>query len=756
MRTALPGLILLLTLLALTALCFAVAGPPAPLPASAPADQFSAERAMQHVRAIAQEPHPVGTRANAAVRDYIVAQLRALGLDPQVQRALGVFPRYGVAGMTENIVARLEGAGAAGKAILLAGHYDSAPSGPGASDDASAVATLLETARVLKAAPPLQNDVIFLFTDGEESGLLGASAFQSQHPWAAEVGLVLNFEARGHTGSSLTFQTGQGNARLIPEFARAITHPAANSLMNTVYQTLPNDTDFTVFEEAGLTGFNFGYIDGANVYHTALDDVDHLDLRSLQHDGYNALDVTRHFGNLDLATVAPGDSDVVYFDVFGRILVHYSFEAAVLLAVLLAVGYGALAAYGLRRKWLSWKGLAAGVLAFLLNTLMGLGVVWLAWQLAYSQNPQYATVRLPDIHNAAWYWWAFSALAIATTTGMYVLRRRNVRTPGLAMGALLWWVVLVLVTTFMVPGGSWILLWPAAFSLIGLAVLARRGERPGADWVAVAVLALTALPALSFTTGLAASLYSSLGFGMALGGAAVVLLLMGLLIPHLEIIARPYAWALPGIAAIVAAVTFIGGGLTASFDAAHPWPNEVVYGLDASTGKAYWIGFSDPDEWTVQYLGRQEHGTINEFYPRAQGDFPKAPAPALDLPGPEVQLLADGTQGTTRTLQLRVTSPRGAEFMYFNVVSPLTVTLGIGGYRVEGRSRLNLSAPPPEGFAVTVEVAAGSPVQILVVDRAIGLPALPGFNPSPRPASMMQAPDPDGDSTMVSRNYTFP
>jgi hypothetical protein len=256
--------------------------------------------------------------------------------------------------------------------------------------------------------------------------------------------------------------------------------------------------------------------------------------------------------------------------------------------------------------------------------------------------------------------------------------------------------------------------------------------------------------------GLAENLYVSLGFGMALGGAAAVLLQMGLLIPHLDIIARPYAWALPAVAALVAVVAFIGGGLTSGFDAAHPWPNEVVYGLDASSGQAYWIAFADPDEWTAQYLGTQQAGTINEFYPRAQCDFPKAPAPVLDLPGPEVQLLSDSTQGTTRTLLLRVTSPRGAEFMYFNVVSPPTVTLGIGGYRIEGWRRLNLSAPPAGGFEVTVEIPSGGPVQILVVDRAMGLPALPGFTPSPRPANMMQSPDPDGDSTMVSRSYTFP
>ena len=49
-------------------------------------------------------------------------------------------------------------------------HYDSVPFGPGAADDGAGVVTLLETARALKAGPPLKNDVIFLFTDGEEAG----------------------------------------------------------------------------------------------------------------------------------------------------------------------------------------------------------------------------------------------------------------------------------------------------------------------------------------------------------------------------------------------------------------------------------------------------------------------------------------------------------------------------------------------------------------------------------------------------------
>ena len=141
------------------------------------------------------------------MRDHLVGQLRALGLDPQVQTATVARhePKWrgpAVAATVKNIVARLKGT-ANTRAVMLAAHYDSVPSGPGASDDGSGTVTLVETARALKAGPPLRNDVIFLITDGEELGLLGAQAFVSEHPWVKDGGLVLNFEARGACGPSL-------------------------------------------------------------------------------------------------------------------------------------------------------------------------------------------------------------------------------------------------------------------------------------------------------------------------------------------------------------------------------------------------------------------------------------------------------------------------------------------------------------------------------------------------------------------------
>ena len=101
------------------------------------------------------------------------------------------------------------------------GHYDSVDDSYGASDDGSAIVTMLETLRVLKTQDPLMNDIIFLFTDGEELGLLGARAFLEQHPLAKDIGLVLNLEASGTSGQSMMFETSKDNKWIISEFAKA-------------------------------------------------------------------------------------------------------------------------------------------------------------------------------------------------------------------------------------------------------------------------------------------------------------------------------------------------------------------------------------------------------------------------------------------------------------------------------------------------------------------------------------------------------
>ena len=207
---------------------------------------------------------------------------------PQVQRATAAYypvPGLLQAGTPENVLARLPGTDPSGKAFLLAAHYDSVPTGPGATDNGSGVATALETLRALKAAPPLRNDVIFLFTDGEERGLLGARAFVEQHPWAGDVGVVLNLDTRGNTGPALMLATSDEGGWVVDEFAKATPYPMTTSDSVAFFKRSGGNSDLSVFLDAGWAGLQVSSTGGISHYHGALDNVAELDERSLQHLG---------------------------------------------------------------------------------------------------------------------------------------------------------------------------------------------------------------------------------------------------------------------------------------------------------------------------------------------------------------------------------------------------------------------------------------------------------------------------------------
>ena len=146
------------------------------------------------------------------MRDYLLAELTKLGTSPEIETGFASidFGKFHGEGNVENIVARLPGSGNT-RPVMLAAHYDSVTRGPGASDDASGVAVLLETLRALRAAPSLRNDVIFLITDGEEKGLLGAQVFVRDHPWRHQPAVTLIFPRRPDTaGNAFMFETSAG------------------------------------------------------------------------------------------------------------------------------------------------------------------------------------------------------------------------------------------------------------------------------------------------------------------------------------------------------------------------------------------------------------------------------------------------------------------------------------------------------------------------------------------------------------------
>lgn len=433
-------------------------------------EQFSAERAVEFLEVIASEPRPIGAVAHDRIRDYLVSTLTSFGLSPEVQVATENLSVWGTPyeGKVENIVAKIAGTDSTG-AIMITSHYDSESNSPGAADAGSGIAAILETVRVLTETGPLKNDIIILLSDGEEIGLLGAQAFAQEHPWAQEVDLVLNFEARGSSGPSVMFEMSEKNERLAAEFAKGASYPIGHSLINDIYKTLPNDTDLSIYKETGKYGLNFGFFVGLFSYHTPEDTVENLNVRSLQHHGENMLDLTRHFGNMEL--VAQEDGKHLYFNVFGKKVVTYSEKLVLPFMVAGFLLFIMTYIHGYRRKKLNIVGSGIGFLVFLISVAFAyfagenlVGLVSLItgldlWTIAAHpriSNPVFIGVLL---------------IVFVLTGIMYRWLLKRVNGYNMTMGGLFGWLLLLCASSLSFPSSSYVFLWPFVTGLILLNLL---------------------------------------------------------------------------------------------------------------------------------------------------------------------------------------------------------------------------------------------------------------------------------------------
>ena len=516
--------------------------PPRALPADAPAEVFSAGRAMRHVEAIAHEPHPLGSAAEEPVRAYLIDELKKLGLEPELQRPRDARER-GPESQSRparadvvNIVARWRGSGPPGKkAILLSAHYDSVRSGPGAGDDASGVAAILESLRALKTGPAPERDIIVLINDGEEVGLHGADVFAAEHPWAADVGAVMNFEGRGNSGPSFMFETSDGNGWLIEQMARALPHPMASSLTYEVYRLMPNDTDLTVYKEYGMAGWNFAFVGGLSYYHSPGDTPANLDPRTLQHQGENLLAMARHLVRLDLDDVRR--EDVVYVSILQRFVAIYPKGWVVPLLVLAVAMYLAVLALGLSRKRIRPEGVVAGfatLLAALPVAVMVVGLLWYALGGFLVRSD--IIVNRPDLGRGTGmptsrYDVALLAgsavVAVLVAAVVFGWSSRRWSWEAIGLGSLAWWLAATVATSLYMPGASYAFAWPllAILTAQAAAFLLPRGSLAalGASWLgAVPLLVLQLMIIEGIFNGLNIRLAPYLMIPVVLVAAALV------------------------------------------------------------------------------------------------------------------------------------------------------------------------------------------------------------------------------------------
>ncbi|MEN8375757.1 MAG: M20/M25/M40 family metallo-hydrolase [Gemmatimonadota bacterium] len=668
----LRGPLTLLVLAALVWLSSLARVAPDPAGANAPATAFSAARAAQHLERIARRAHPPGSPEHAAVRSYLLDELEDLGHEPSVQTATSVigFGDMARAATVRNIVARVPGTASQG-AVLITAHYDGRGISRAAGDDGAGVATILEALRALRAGPRPRNDVIVLFTDAEELGLLGARAFVDEHPWLDDVALVLSIEMRGGAGPSFMFETGADNGWVVRAFDQAVARPAANSLSYEVYKRLPNDTDFTPFKSAGKQGLNFAAIGGAHVYHQAYDVPATVSPATLQHHGDQALALLRHLGNSDLTVVNDADASYVSLPLIG--LVAYSRLWIWALGILSLLVWAA-AVWRVRKRGGRAWGMAAGV-------GVGAGTIAASGAVAYGlfmwrrgAHPEYGSLHAAAFHAEGWYLLAFAALAFVVGLGFLRLARRWYSASEVYAGALLVPVAGAAAATALIPMGAANLQWPALAG--GVALLL------GADASAGGKLGpfrwALALAAAAVMTVLLVPLTETLWLAMSLAAAPALGALLGLtvvmLIPALEGLRGPNRWWAPAVGAGLGALFLVLGIRTASPSPERPAPSTLVYLLDRDSLVARWgtdadRPASDPGvAWAAQKVGPVGEPESLSGYALSEVTYAVAPAPAVDdVPPPEISASVDSA--AAGLVRVSVRSTVGAEALVFTLGS---------------------------------------------------------------------------------------
>jgi hypothetical protein len=732
---------------------------PAVAGANASATEFSAERAMRHVRAIAKGPHPTGSPAHLEVLAYLQSELRALGLTPHVQDVIGIGTRFAVAGRVRNVLVRLPGSSPGGRAVLLMSHYDGVPAGPAAGDAAAGTAALLETLRALRAGPALVNDVIALFSDSEETGLLGAAAFAKEHPWARDAAVVLNFEARGVNGPSLMFETGAGNLD-VARVLRGVPGARGTSLSTAVYRRLPNDTDLSEMAVLGLPAMNFAFIGGEDRYHTTEDDVAHLSMGSVQHHGVQALALARAFGNGALPRPATPDAVFFFAPFFGLVVYPESWAIPIALLAIVLVFVPIMrrpAGEPLRVRPVVFGAIEA-VSAVLVAVFVGYGI-------GAGLTSFHVSLGSGAPRWSGWYAAAIALFVVAIVQFMSAAARRWLGSTSYA-GTLLAWALVSLAVAYAIPGASFLFTWPVLLAALAWAVHAMsRSAGHAVVPVAVAGVVVVIVPTAWLMVGVA--------LGLDAVGGVVLAVLAGmasaLLSPLLTFIEGKNQWRGPASTAATAAAVLCVGLVTVRTSVERPTTGVLAYVTDADSGGAWLTGYASngAGDWLASSLrAARIDSAMRVPMPVAIRRLTRGPAVSVrPTPtarrAPSVTVLKDTVVERGRLVVLRIKPSADTWSIGLQMDTGTVIDATVNGKtvdrsryrRTQARWALEFVAPPDTGFVLALTTPAFSTAVLGISARASGLPPLPGVTLPPRPAGVLAIQS--GDIAVTYRRVRF-
>lgn len=723
---------------------------------------FYLSNALHHLQNISTKTHFVGSAEHKNVQSYIVTELEKLGLEVRLQTQTAINKKW-VAGTTaQNILARIKGS-EEGKALLLLTHYDSSPhSSLGASDAGSGVVTILEGVRAFlenEAIP--KNDIIILISDAEELGLLGAQAFVDEHEWAKDVGLVLNFEARGSGGPSyMLMETNGKNSKLLAAFLAANPNfPAANSLMYSIYKKLPNDTDLTVFRESGdINGFNFAFIDDHFDYHTAQDSYERIDRETLLHQADYLMTTLTYFANADLENLS-SDEDLVYVNFPFIQILAFPFAWVTPLVIIAVFIFLILLFFGLSLNKINGKEILWGFIPFLGSLIIGMSFSYFGWELLEIIHPQYNDMLHGFTYNGYSYIAAFICLNVLITFKFYSYYSKFDKPTSLLIAPIFMWMIICIIIAITLKGsGFFIIPVFIALLILGLSIFTKL--KSGYKSI---LFTLLSIPTIYIFSPLVQMFPVGLGLKMLAVSAGFVVLIFGLIVLSFN---HKKTGIIIKMSGLLCVVFFGWATYNSGFSIDNKKPNSLVYIQNSNDSTAYFGTYNKTlDAYTNQIFDENaDEGSIKNAETKSKYNTRFTYHKKTDfknIASAEITIITDTIMGAKRFLEISVQPNRNVNKLEFITKDKVTLqqfkvndALVLKGknYTIKyGTFLIYHIANSDEAVNLTFTVDKNKELDFILNEISYDLLTNDNFNITPRTDEMMPMPFVTNDAIIITK-----
>jgi hypothetical protein len=723
---------------------------------------FSIENALNHLKKISKEAHYTGSKEHKKVQSYIVTELQKMGFETEIQMQTAINKKWFAATTAENIIAKLKGSGS-GKALLLLTHYDSNPhSSLGASDAGSGVVTILEGLRAFLLKNETQkNDIIILISDAEELGLLGAQAFVDRHSWTKDIGLILNFEARGSGGPSyMLMETNGKNSKLLSEFLAAKPNfPAANSLMYSIYKKLPNDTDLTIFrEDANISGFNFAFIGDHFDYHTAQDSYERLDRETLLHQADYLTTSLNYFSNSDL-TDFNSDEDFVFVNFPFIKLITYPFSWVSPMVFLCGILFLVLLFFGVSFNKIDVKGALKSFIPFLISLILCGGISFGLWKVLLIMHPQYNDILHGFTYNGYQYIIAFVFLNLWILLTIYKKTATVEKTTNLLIAPIFFWLVLNFVISAFLKGSGFFII-PVICALVVLMVAIFLNLEDKYKRILCTVLSI---PTLYIFAPLIKMFPVGLGLKVLFISAIFIAFVFGLMVLSFHQKNSFWTQKWSGFLALL----FFGiATYNSGFSIDNKKPNSIVYIQNSDNKTAYFGTYNTTlDAYTKQVFkdnfakGGIENAETKSKYNTRFKYSKKTAYKAIS--SSEIRTVLDTVIGKKRFLELTITPKRKVHKLEFITKNKLTLhQFKINDVLVNNGKKYSLTdgtflvyhlGNSDTEVTLSFAVDIAEKLEVILNEISYDLLSNSNFNLKPRSEEMMPMPFVTNDAIIITK-----